>query len=152
MVRLLCLFFMLLINLAAQNKNAEQVYFDFALSLMQEERFGEALENFQDFIELYPQSPLVNQAYEKIAEIHIENRNYQKALKIYKKLAERSGPNHVGLRYLLLSGRLMQKLGYMEEALKIYQQIIFLYPNSPNAHEAEQELKQIEFRKNLHLE
>jgi len=107
--------------------------FHLAESLEKDGKLAEALLIYNDFLELYPQSDFRWKALEAKARIFKISHRYQKAVSVYKKLADMTLFSEKGLEYLFEQASLYEKTGFPVKAEKLYKRIIETNPNSPIA-------------------
>ena len=105
-------------------------------SLYNENRVDQSLLIFQDFIDLYPQSDRRSQVLAKIAIIYQEKQQFVAAKRIYHQLFQELGFSSKGLKYYLEEAKLLEIMGNIDEAQKIYAVMRQALPNSALASKA----------------
>jgi len=123
-------------NLSAEKLRQEKIYLQLGESLYAEKQYSSALSVLRDFIEVYPDSAYLVKALEKMALIYEKSQKYKEALAAYKKLYQETGVTSGGLKYYLNQARLLSNMGEINEAEKIYHDIIKISPDSPYAGKA----------------
>jgi tetratricopeptide (TPR) repeat protein len=71
-------------------KAADDMKFANAISFYKLEKYDRALNEFYEYIEIYYDGIHRNEAFRKIAEIHIRSFNYQKAIEAYNSITRNS--------------------------------------------------------------
>jgi len=103
----------------------------------------EKIKTFNDLIQRYPQSDLVAESYLQIANAYMLQEKFRDAIPYLNKvLAIKSASGQYPKVYLKL-GLSNYNLNNNAEALKDYQNLITLYPQSPEADEALDNMKNI---------
>lgn len=110
-------------------------------SLLQEERIEQALRLYLEHLEIYPDDPGRFSVMQAVAEIYETRQWYNKAQKMYARLAEELGNSDAGLAYRFEQGRLLEKMGMYSPALDIYREITELSPFSETAAKAHNRIK-----------
>ncbi len=105
-------------------------------SLYDENRVDQSLLIFQDFIDLYPRSDRRSQVLAKIAIIYQEKQQFVAAKEIYHQLFQELGFSSKGLKYYLEEAKLLEIMGDIVGAQKIYTVIRQALPNSALASKA----------------
>jgi len=123
-------------TLSAEKLKQERIYLELGESLYAEKQYSSALSVLRDFIEVYPDSAYLVKALEKMALIYEKSQRYEKALASYKKLYQETGVTSGGLKYYFSQARLLSNMGEIDEAEKIYHDIIRISPDSPYAGKA----------------
>lgn len=114
---------------------------ELAESLYVEGKITQAFYMYQDFIEMYPDSQLSIDAYERLAQIYTRKQRYLSASKVYEHLYTRLGPSERGLRFRLQQASLQEQMGQYSAAADIYREIISERSSTTLAEEAETRLK-----------
>ena len=120
-----------------------------------------ALDEFNDFVETYPDSPLVPQAREKISELrnklakktykngylYLRTKDYPAALLYFKEVLE-NYPDTVWAKEALFriaeANRLQNKI---PEALEVYKRFMELYPKDKLAAKCKEKISELENKK-----
>ena len=113
-----------------EKSKEEELTLQLGTSLYDESRVDESLLIFQDFIDLYPNSGRRSQALEKIAVIYEEKQQFISAQKVYHQLFRELGFSSKGLKYYLEEARLLEIMGDIEGAQRIYATIERVSPDS----------------------
>ncbi|MES0489968.1 MAG: tetratricopeptide repeat protein [Leptospirales bacterium] len=111
------------------------------LSLYEEKRYIQALRVLDDFIDIYPESPYLTGALEAMALIYEKTQRYIEALEIYRRLYQEAGMTTQGVKYYYSQGRLLYEMGEIQDAGKIFEEIVRLNPDSPYAKKAKIQLQ-----------
>jgi len=103
----------------------------------------EKIKTFNSLVQRYPQSDLVPESYMQIANAFMVQEKFQDAIPyLLKILAIKEASGQYPKVYLKL-GLADYNLNHNEEALSYYQKLVTLYPQSPEAEEALENMKNI---------
>jgi tol-pal system protein YbgF len=111
----------------------ERDHYNHAFMLLNQARFGEARAALQSFIERYPSSPLVGNAYYWLAETFYVERDYLQAANHFRKGYEILPEGPKAPDNLLKLGMSLAVLGKNTEACVVYDQIMTTFPNAGSA-------------------
>ena len=146
---LIVLFLFVLVPAIAQEKRtmlqeADDKKFQQGLFFVSINEDQKALNEFYEYLDIYVNGLHRAKAYRFIAAIYFDNSQFDKAIKMYKRLFEESPLTDDGMYSLLQIGICYNKMGYEDDAMKAFTQLINEYPDSYYAREA---LKMIELIK-----
>ena len=113
-----------------EKSKEEELTLRLGKSLYDESRVDESLLIFQDFIDLYPDSDRRSQVLEQIAVIYEEKQQFILAKKVYHQLFQELGFSSKGLKYYSEEARLLEIMGDIEGAQRIYATIERVSPGS----------------------
>lgn len=105
-----------------------------------------AIEKYLEFIEKYPQSPFIDDAYYQVAECYYTVGQYSDALKFYLKLVELFPESSYIPAALYKSGLSYKEMGKIVSARNMFNRLIKEYPASNEAKLAKERLKTIRGR------
>lgn len=105
------------------------------------ERYDLALNELYEYLEVYYDGTHRGEAYRKIADIHIRQYNYQKAVEIYRRLYEEFSSTDEGIDGYFQMGVCYLKMGYDSKAEAIFKSIIQEHPGTTGASNAEIQLE-----------
>lgn len=105
------------------------------------ERYDLALNELYEYLEIYYDGTHRGEAYRKIADIHIRQYNYQKAVEVYRRLYEEFSSTDEGIDGYFQMGICYLKMGYDSKAEAIFKSIIQEHPGTSGAANAEIQLE-----------
>jgi len=95
-----------------------------------------ALQEYQNTVNLFPDSPYAAQAVVKTAEYYYENRQYERAIEVFERaLAEYPDSRHVPT-ILLSYGKCLVRMRRFADAMARFQAVVTSYPESEHAEDA----------------
>jgi TolA-binding protein len=115
--------------------------FDLANSLAKEKKYREALQSYEEFIRIFPQSPKLREARESMARIYERRQRYDRAIDQYETLYRELGVSPLGLAYHLEAARLNELSGNENEAVRIYKELNQIDPGSEAAQKARRRME-----------
>jgi tol-pal system protein YbgF len=125
---------------AAPTSSQEQQEYEAAFQLMKQGDYTGASRAFRTFIGRYPGSPLAANAQYWIAESNYFVRNFNLALKEFRKVEELYPGSRKLSDALLKIGYTYYELGQWEKSRQYLQKVIDRYPNTRNARSASSRL------------
>lgn len=114
-----------------------------AYELFKQTRYEKAREGFENFLKLYPDSELSDNAQFWIGECHYFEKNYEKAIVEYDKVAKNFPEGNKAPYALLKQGLSFMKIGDNASAKLLLQQVVKDYPNTSQARIARAKLLEI---------
>jgi TolA-binding protein len=93
-------------------------------------RYNKALEELNEYLEIYLYGIHRDEAYSNIARIHFIRLDYQKAAGTYGQLFEEFSNSDSGIEGYYNMGVCYQKMGYNRRAAEIFRDIVRNYPES----------------------
>ena len=118
---------------AERSDEAERAAYNAALDHLREGHYPEAVNGFQAFLNAYPNSPLVGEAYYWLGETHYTSRDFEPAKRAYLTLGARY-PNSPKLPDALLKlGYIYSQLGEPARAREMLQKLVEAFPDSSAA-------------------
>ena len=127
-------------GLANLKKVADDMKFRNGIEFYKLEKFDRALNEFNEYIEIYYNGIHRNEALKKIAEIHIRLFNYQKAIDAYRMLYQEFSSSEEGMDAYFQIGICYKKMGFDSKAESIFKNIIEEYPNTSSAYNSQIQL------------
>jgi len=107
------------------------------------EKYDLALNELNEYLEIYYDGNHRGEAYRKIADIHIRQYNYQKAVEVYGRLYEEFSSTEEGVDGYFQMAICYLKMGYDSKAESIFRIIIQDHPGTTAAANAEIQLELI---------
>jgi len=127
-------------GLANLKKVADDMKFQNGMEFYKLEKFDRALNEFNEYIEIYFDGIHRNEALRKIAEIHIRFFNYQKAIDAYRALYQEFSSTDEGVDAYFQIGICYKKMGFDSKAEAIFKYLIEEHPGTSAAHNAQIQL------------
>lgn len=139
------------INLSAQIKNNEldtmqisdNMKFQNGIEFMKINDYNRALNEFNEYLEIYIHGIHRGSAYRKIAEVHISKFDFQKAVKAYKSIYQEYSYTDEGINAYFEAGICYKKMGYNSKAAEIFHYIVKEHAGTNAAYNAEIQLELI---------
>lgn len=107
------------------------------------EKYDLALNEFHEYLEIFYDGTHRAEAYRRIAEIHIKQYDYQKAVEIYRLLYEEFSNTDEGIDGYFQMGLCYLKMGFDSKAEAVFKSIIQEHPGTVAAQNAETQLELI---------
>ncbi len=127
-------------GLANLKKVADDMKFQNGMEFYKLERFNRALDEFNEYLEIYFDGIHRNEALKKIAEIHIRYFNYQKAIDAYRTLYQEFSGTDEGIDAYFQIGICYNKMGFSTKAEGIFKYIIEAHPGTAAAQNSQIQL------------
>ena len=127
----------------AANPANEQQSYDAALSAVRSDQYADAARRFQAFVQQYPNSALVSNAYYWMGESYYVTQNYQLALDAFKIVITRYPESPKTPGALLKLGYSQDGLKQRDAAIATLREVIQRYPDSEVARQAQSRLREI---------
>ncbi len=110
---------------------ADNTKFRNAVLFLNLKKHDNALQGFQEYLEVFPNGIHRKEAYTRIAEIYFNQFSYIKSLKTYKSLFEEFSNSREGAEAYYKTGICYMKMGYFESAKKVFKSILndYTYPS-----------------------
>jgi TolA-binding protein len=105
------------------------------------EKYDLALNELYEYLEIYYDGAHRGEAYRTIADIHIKQYNYQRAVEVYRRLYEEFSSTDEGIDGYFQMGICYLKMGYDSKAEAIFRSIIQEHPGTTGAANAEIQLE-----------
>lgn len=112
-----------------------------AFDAMRGEHYADSASQFNAFVQQYPDSPLVPNAWYWMGESYYVTQNYQFALKAFQTLVDRYPGSAKAVGALLKIGYCQDGLRQREAARATLRQVIAKYPGSDEANQAQGRLR-----------
>jgi len=126
---------------AAASPEAEKAAYDRAFQALKELRYADAADEFQGFLQQYPQSEYADNAQYWLGESYYVTRNYDIALKAFQDLLDRFPDSPKAPDALLKVGYTHYELEQWDSARSVLTQVQELYPDSTLSRLAENRLR-----------
>ncbi len=104
------------------------------------EKYDLALNELSEYLEIYYDGAHRCEAYRKIAEIHMKQYDYQKAVEVYSRLYEEFSSTDEGVDGYYQMALCYLKMGFDSKAEAIFKAIIEEHPDSTAARNAQTQL------------
>lgn len=124
-------------------KTDKESLYGAAYELFKQAKYDKAREGFENFLKLYPDSEFSDNAQFWIGECHYFEKNYEKAIVEYDKVAKNFPEGNKAPYALLKQGLSFMKLGDNASAKLLLQQVVKDYPNTSQARIARAKLLEI---------
>lgn len=128
------------IPVSAENL-ADEAKFRNAMDFIRLARPQKALQELQEYLEIYSRGAHRDEAYRQIALIYCENFDYLKAVSAYRNLYQEYGGSESGIGAYFNMGMCYRKMGYREKARRVFEDIVRDYPASSYARQAETQIE-----------
>ena len=122
---------------------AEQDAYNLALSRLRAGRYQQSSSDFQTFINTYPASPLLSDAYFWLGESHYAKRDFEQAKQMFLLLGSRYPESDKLPDALLKLGYTYSELGDNDKARQVLQRLRSAFPGVPAANLAEKHLSRL---------
>lgn len=137
------------IGLLAQNTDnelnfiqiADNMKFQNGIEFMKINDYNRALNEFNEYLEIYIHGIHRGNAYREIAKIHILNFDFQKALEAYKSIYQEYSYADEGIDAYFEAGICYKKMGYNNKAMEIFHYIAEEHPGTNAAYNAKIQLE-----------
>ena len=127
-------------GLANLKKVADDMKFQNGLGFYKLEKFDRALNEFNEYIEIYYDGIHRNEALKKIADIHIRLFEYPKAIEAYRTLYQEFSSTEEGIDAYFQIGICYKKMGFDSKAETIFKYIVDEHPGTSAAYNSEIQL------------
>lgn len=114
-------------------------------TLFRENHYPRAARVFADFIDRYPYSPSIGEAYFLLAESYFRVRDFESATKTIQKMVQLFPGNELTGFSLLRLGQIFEIERRPEEAAEIYQTVLRTFPQREVASQAVESIRNLEF-------
>ena len=125
------------------NSAQEQAAYDKAFSLMKQGQYGKAAQSFEAFANQYPNSGLAGNARYWTGQAKYVVRDFQGALSEFNKLLKQYPSSSKIEDTLLKIGYCHDELGQKEQAVRVLEEVITRFPNTPVSRLANDRLAKI---------
>ncbi len=114
-----------------------------AFEAFQKDRYDEAVKKFTAFLDSYPKTPLVPNAYFWLGESYMMLRSYDKAILYFQELAEKYPKSEMTPKALLSQAGAFEAVKDRKSSITVLKRVIELYPKSEEAAIAERKLRHL---------
>ncbi|MBU3932046.1 MAG: tol-pal system protein YbgF, partial [Proteobacteria bacterium] len=128
---------------AARGKTDKESLYAAAYDLFKQGKYDKAREEFENFLKLYPDTELSDNAQFWIGECYYFDKNYEKAIVEYEKVSKNFPEGNKVPYALLKQGLSFLKLGDKASAKLLLQQVVKDFPNTSQARIARTKLLEI---------
>lgn len=119
---------------------ADNMKYQNGLEFMKINDYSRALNEFNEYLEIFIHGIHRSSVYRKIAEIHISRFDYQKAIKAYEGIYQEYSHSDEGINAYFEAGICYKKMGYDSKAGEIFRFIISEHPGTSAAYNSEIQL------------
>jgi tol-pal system protein YbgF len=126
----------------AEELSAEEAY-EMAYHLFQTNQNEASRKAFEQFVHLYPESSLVDNALFWIGETHYRAGQYEDAILKYQQVVKQYPKGSKGPDALLKMGYALEKMNEPEAAVAAMEKLLKAYPKSPQATLAARKIEQL---------
>ncbi len=127
-------------GLANLKKVADDMKFQNGMEFYKLEKYDRALNEFNEYIEIYFDGIHRNEALKKIAEIHIRMFEYTRAIEAYRTLYQEFSSTEEGIDAYFQIGICYKKMGFDSKAEAIFKYIVDEHPGTSAAYNSEIQL------------
>ena len=115
---------------------ADYALYQAAQALNRDDRPRQAIETYQELVNLYPDSRWRQEALYRVGYIYFQQQDYRQARQTYRSLLDRFPDSRAAADALYGIGDTHYNDGNLEQAAQTYQQVLSRYPDAPVANEA----------------
>jgi len=126
---------------SSMKKEADDIKFQNSMEFYKLGKYDRALNEFNEYIEIFFDGIHRSEALKKIAEIYVSYFEYQKAIGAYKTLYQEFSSTEEGLDAYFQIGICYKKMGFDSKAEEIFKYIIAEHPGTSIAYNAEIQLE-----------
>ena len=119
---------------------ADNMKYQNGIEFMKINDYTRALNEFNEYLEIFIHGIHRSSVYRKIAEIHISRFDYQKAINAYKGIYQEYSFSDEGINAYFDAGICYKKMGYDNKAGEIFRFIINEHPGTSAAYNSEIQL------------
>ena len=128
-------------SFASMKKEADDIKFQNSMEFYKLGKYERALNEFNEYIEIFFDGIHRSEALKKIAEIYIRYFEYQKAIDAYKTLYQEFSSTEDGINAYFQIGICYKKMGFDSKAEDIFKYIIAEHSGTSTAYNAEIQLE-----------
>jgi TolA-binding protein len=128
-------------SFSSLKKEADDIKFQNGVEFYKLGKFERALNEFNEYIEIFFDGTHRSEALKKIAEIRIRFFEYQKAIEAYKTLYQEFSTTEDGIDAYFQIGICYKKMGFDSKAEDIFKYIVSEHPGTSTAYKAEIQLE-----------
>lgn len=114
--------------------------FENGMHLIRLDRPEKGMQILQEYLEIYYNGNHRYEAYREIARVHVENFDYQQAVKVYRRMYEEFGDTEEGVEGFYNMGICYQKMGYGSRARDVFRAIVEHHSGTSFAQQASLQL------------
>jgi len=122
----------------------EQEAYDQAFNLLKQSKYQDAIEQFQQLADTWPNSQLADDAYYWMSEARYVNREFESALGGFRTIVTRYPDSQRVPEALLKIGYIQYDIGAYQEAAEIFRDLLARFPGHQVAVSAQTRLRRIE--------
>jgi TolA-binding protein len=142
------LVFLIPISLSSQTETSElssiqiadNMKYQNGIEFMKINDYTRALNEFNEYLEIFIHGIHRSSVYRKLAEIHISRFDYQKAINAYNGIYQEYSYSDEGIKAYFDAGICYKKMGYDRKAGEIFRFIISEHPGTSAAYNSEIQL------------
>jgi len=125
------------------NTNAEKTAYQQAFNLLRERNYGGAAREFSGFLRTFPDSPLAANSQYWLGECYYGQRRFQEAIDEFERVFALYPTSNKVPASLLKIGYTHLELQHLSMAQSVFQQLVRMYPQSPEAIKAHGRLQAV---------
>jgi tetratricopeptide (TPR) repeat protein len=115
----------------------EDIYMNAGTVLKDNKKYEEANKIVREFIERYPENPVVYNAYMLLADIYVEQNQYDRAIEVYQTCKNRFSADKIKqIDCLYNMGEMEHKKGNAKEAIRLWKELAEKHPDDIGAQNA----------------
>ena len=114
-----------------------------AFEMFQKNKYDESARKFQSFVETYPKSSLVPNAYFWLGESYMMLKDYDKAILYFQELLDKYPKNPMAPKALLSQADAFSATKDKKSSMTVLKKVIKLYPKTEEAAIAERKLRNL---------
>jgi len=118
------------------DKIADDLKFNNGREFLKLKRPDKAVEEFNEYLEIYYNGIHRHEVYKELARIYFQRFDYQRAIDRYRSLYEEYSNSDDGVDAYYHIGICYKKMGYDDEAMKIFKSIVSDHPGSNSAYQS----------------
>ena len=125
-------------------KIADDLKFQNGMTFIRLEKFDKALQELQEYLEIFSRGIHRNEAYMNIGDIYFCRLEYHKAQRVYRSLYEEYSDRDDGVEAYYKVGLCYKKMGYRGRASEIFNEIVREHGGSSFASQASLQVELID--------
>ena len=114
-----------------------------AFDMFQKGKYDEAVQKFSSFVQTYPRSPLVPNAYFWLGESCMMLKDYDKAILYFQELVDKFPKNAMAPKALLAQADAFSAMKDKKSSMTVLKKVMELYPKTEEAAIAERKLRNL---------
>lgn len=119
---------------------ADDLKFQNGMQLYTLKQYGKAVEVLNEYLEIFNDGTHRHEAYKLIGDVYFGKYDYQRAIRVYRKLYEEYSTTEDGIAAYYQIGICYTKMGFENKAQEVFQEILEDYPESAFSGQARTQL------------